>query len=127
MELEGVAERSSSNSDGTQGCIVGRRNMPRESLVRIPRQFSNGCERNVQEKNQDNRRRSVGTDRGEHRFLGGSDPTLSGLGAAQRLRRRGSLPPNLSSRLPRSVAGRVVGRKPNQFESLAAEEIKRWP
>lgn len=42
-------------------------------------------------------------------FLGGSDPTLSGLAAAQRLRRRGSLPPNLSTRVPRSVAGRVVG------------------
>jgi len=60
-------------------------------------------------------------------FLGGSDPTLSGLGAAQRLRRRGSLPPKLSSRFRRSVAGRVDGRKPNQVESLTAEEMKRWP
>src|SRR6266850_4378550 len=78
-------------------------------------------------KERDERRRSIGAERGEHRILGGSDPTLSGLRAAQRLRRRGSLPPKLSNRLPRSVAGRVAGRKPNQFESLTAEEMKRWP
>src|SRR5712664_762574 len=57
----------------------------------------------------DDRRRSIGAERGENRILGGSDPTLSGFSAAQRLRRRGSLPPKLSSRIPRSVAGRVVG------------------
>src|SRR6266403_1969015 len=39
----------------------------------------------------DDRRRSIGVERGENRILGGSDPTLSGLAAAQRLRRRGSL------------------------------------
>ena len=61
-----------------------------------------------QEKNQDTRRRSGERDTGENRFLGGSDPTLSGLAAAQRLRRQGSLPPKLSSRVSRSVAGRVV-------------------
>ncbi len=77
--------------------------------------------------NEDNRRRSIGMDGGGNRFLGGSDPTLSGMEAAQRLRRRGSLPPKLSSRFPRSVAGRVVGRKPDQFESLTVEEMKRWP
>src|SRR5260370_24500396 len=57
----------------------------------------------------DDRRRSIGAERGENRILGGSDPTLSGLAAAHPPRRRGSLPPNLSSRFPRSVAGRVVG------------------
>ncbi len=71
----------------------------------------------------DDRRRSIGVERGENRILGGSDPTLSGFSAAQRLRRRGSLPPKLSSRVPRSVAG----REPNDFESLTAEEMKRWP
>ncbi len=75
----------------------------------------------------DDRRRSIGVERGENRIWGGSDPTLSGLAAAQRLRRRGSLPPKLSNRFPRSVAGRVVGRKPSQFESLTVEETKRWP
>ena len=64
----------------------------------------------------DDRRRSIGVERGENRILGGSDPTLSGLAAAQRLRRRGSLPPNLSSRVPRSVASRVAGREINDFE-----------
>src|SRR5229473_5852494 len=70
----------------------------------------------------DERRRSIGTERGEDRILGGSDPTLSGLAAAQRLRRRGSLPPKLSSKLPRSVAGRVPCREHNDFESVTAEE-----
>src|SRR6266852_9143527 len=65
----------------------------------------------------DDRRRSIGVERGENRILGGSDPTLSGLAAAQRLRRRGSLPPKLSSKLPRSVAGRVVSRQPDKIES----------
>ena len=51
----------------------------------------------------------------EKRISGGSDPTLSGLSAAQRLRRRGSLPPKLSSRFPRSVAGRVAGEAANRI------------
>jgi hypothetical protein len=33
----------------------------------------------------DDRRRSIGAERGENRILGGSDPTLSGFPAAQRL------------------------------------------
>jgi hypothetical protein len=78
-------------------------------------------------KERDEQRRSVRTERGENRILGGSDPTLSGMGAAQRLRRRGSLPPNLSRRVPRSVAGTLAGREPNDFESLIPEEMKRWP
>ncbi len=65
----------------------------------------------------DDRRRSIGVERGENRIWGGSDPTLSGFAAAQRLRRRGSLPPNLSNRVPRSVAGRVVSRQPDKIES----------
>ena len=65
----------------------------------------------------DDRRRSIGAERGENRILGGSDPTLSGMEAAQRLRRRGSLPPKLSSRVPRSIAGRVVSRQPDKIES----------
>jgi hypothetical protein len=59
-------------------------------------------------KERDERRRSIRTERGENRILGGSDPTLSGFSAAQRPRRRGSLPPKLFSKLPRSVAGRVA-------------------
>jgi len=86
-----------------------------------------GPQLEVAGKERDERRRSIGAERGENRILGGSDPTLSGLKAAQRLRRRGSLPPNLPSRLPRSVAGRVASREPNDFESLTAEETKRWP
>ena len=70
----------------------------------------------------DDRGRSIGVERGENRILGGSDPTLSGLAAAQRLRRRGSLPPKLSSRLPRSVAGRVVGEAVRNSESHQQQE-----
>src|ERR1700684_1846900 len=50
----------------------------------------------VARKVEDDQRRRVGAERGENLILGGSDPALSGLAAAQRLRRRGSLPPNLS-------------------------------
>src|SRR5260370_37494948 len=57
----------------------------------------------------DDRRRSIRAERGENRMLGGSDPTLSGLPAAQRLRRRASLPPNAPNRLPHPVACRLVG------------------
>src|SRR5712692_8606026 len=69
----------------------------------------------VARKERDDRRRSIGVERGENRILGGSDPTLSGFSAAQRLRRRGSLPPKLSSRSPHSVAGRVVGRSSQEI------------
>ena len=117
MWLQASAETSSSNSDGTKGCLRRHRGMPREFLIGICEQFSTGRGRKVQENNQDDRRRSVGMDGGENRFLGGSDPTLSGMEAAQRLRRRGSLPPKLSSRLPRSVAGRVVTKQPDKIES----------
>ena len=75
----------------------------------------------------DDRRRSIGVERGENRILGGSDPTLSGLTAAQRLRRRGSLPPNLSNRVPRSVAGRVVGEAVRNCESHQQQESRIWP
>ena len=78
-------------------------------------------------KTRDERRRSFGAERGENRILGGSDPTLSGLAAAQRLRRRGSLPPKLSSRVSRSVAGRVVRELPNKIEREQPKENNRWP
>lgn len=72
------------------------------------------------------RRRRLGVERGENRILGGSDPTLSGLAAAQRLRRRGSLPPKLSSRPPRSVASRVVREAVRNSESHQPEENNVW-
>src|SRR5229473_4846355 len=78
-------------------------------------------------KERDDRRRSIGTERGENRNWGGSDPTLSGFSAAQRLRRRGSLPPKLSSRVPRSVAGRVVGEEVRNSESHQQQESTIWP
>jgi len=68
-------------------------------------------------KERDEQRRSIGAERGEDQILGGSDPTLSGFSAAQRHGRRGSLPPNLSSRVPRFVAGRVVSRQPDKIGS----------
>src|SRR5260370_19049520 len=74
----------------------------------------------------DDRRRSIGAERGGNRFLGGSDPTLSGFSAAQRLRLRGSLPPKLSTRLPRSVAGRVVAEAVRKSELHQREETKTW-
>ena len=51
------------------------------------------------------------------KFLGGSDPALSGFSAAQRHGCRGSLPPKLSSRSARSVADRVEREAVRNFES----------
>jgi len=127
MWLQGTAERTNGNSDRRKGCVLGHRDMPREFLVWDCGQFSSSHVRELQEKKQDARRRRVGMDGGENRFLGGSDPTLSGLEAAQRLRRRGSLPPNLPSGFPRSVAGRVVGEFPNGIEREQPKENNRWP
>jgi hypothetical protein len=75
----------------------------------------------------DDWRRSIGVERGENRILGGSDPTLSGFSAAQRLRRRRSLPPKLSNRVPRSVAGRVVEEVVRNSESHQKQESRIWP
>ncbi len=127
MQPEGITERSSSKSDGRIRMRSETRDVPGEFLAWICGQFSTGRGRKVQEKNRDDRRRSAGMDEGENRFLGGSDPTLSGFSSAQRLRRRGSLPPNLPNRVPRSVAGRGACREHNDFESVTAEEMKRWP
>ncbi len=127
MCLQGIVKRSRGDPNGRKGCVLGHRDMPGEFLASSYWQFSSRFAVKVQERNGDNRRRSEGMDGGENRFLGGSDPTLSGMEAAQRHGRRGSLPPNLFSTVPRSVAGRVADRKPNQFEFLTAEEMKRWP
>jgi hypothetical protein len=80
----------------------------------------------VPRKERHNRRRSVGVERGENKILGGSDPALSGFSAAQRHGRRGSLPPNLTSRPPRSVAGRVVGEAVSSSQSHQPEENNIW-
>src|SRR6266481_6888453 len=125
--LQGIAERSRSDANSRKGCLLGHRDMPREFLAWSCAEFSAGRGRKMQERNEDNLRRSVGMDGGENRFLGGSDPTLSGFSAAQRLRRRGSLPPKLSSRLPRSVAGREVGEEVSNSESRQQQENRIWP
>jgi hypothetical protein len=91
-----------------QGCFEGERSsrsdfgLDLRPVFRLP-------QIEAEEKRQHTGDGAFGEERGENRFLGGSDPTLSGLAAARRLRRRGSLPPKWSNRLPRSVAGRVVG------------------
>jgi hypothetical protein len=53
---------------------------------------------------------------GETRFLGGSDPTFGGLQPPNAFRRRGSLPPNLLSRLVGSVAAEPAKKTVAQFE-----------
>ena len=127
MCLQRIAGRSVSNSDGREKCLLGHGDVPGDFLAWMCGQFSNGPGRKVEERKRDSRRRSVGMDGGENRFLGGSDPTLSGLAAAQRLRRRGSLPPKLSSGIPRSVAGRVVGEAVRKSESHQQQESRIWP
>src|SRR6266702_2782137 len=55
--------------------------------------------REMPSEEQDDRRRSMRNGTWRKPFWGGSDPTLCGLAAAQRLWRRGSLPPKGSSRI----------------------------
>jgi hypothetical protein len=105
-----ILERRVTTSEAAQKDAFGTRRGP-EAAFRVD--LRAGFQRpqvEVARKETDDRRRSIGVERGENRILGGSDPTLSGLAAAQRLRRRGSLPPKLSNRVPRSVAGRVASR-----------------
>jgi len=80
----------------------------------------------VARKERDDRRRSIGVERGENRILGGSDPTLSGLGAAQRLRRRGSLPPNLFSKLLAPSPAELSESFPTGLKEQRKEN-NRWP
>ncbi len=90
----------------------------RPAFRRPPRELSGNAE--------DPWRRRPRSNRGRKPFLGGSDPTLSGLAAAQRHGRRGSLPPKLSSRFPRSVAGRVVGEAVRKSELNQQQENSVW-
>ena len=115
MYLQRLAERSRKKSDGLKGCLLRRGNMPKQFFEWIWGQVSNARRQKLEEKNEDTRRRSEGLDGGENRFLGGSDPILSGLSAAQRLLRQGSLPPKLPSRVSRSVAGRVASEAANRI------------
>src|SRR5467141_1969767 len=122
-----ILERRATTLEATQKDASGTRRGP-EAPFRVDlRPGFQWPQVEVARTERDDRRRSIGVERGEKRILGGSDTTLSGLAAAQRLRRRGSLPPNLSSRLPRPVAGTVAGKETTYLESLTAEEMKTWP
>src|SRR5260370_41802909 len=104
-----ILERRMTTLEATQKDASGTRSGPEAAFrVDLPPGFQ-WPQVEVARREEDDRRRSIGVERGGNRILGGSDPTLSGLTAAQRLRRRGSLPPKWSNRLPCSVAGRVVG------------------
>jgi hypothetical protein len=50
MWLQRIAERSSNNSDGRKGCLLGHRDIPGEFLAWICGQFSTGRGRKVQER-----------------------------------------------------------------------------
>src|SRR6185437_5589540 len=99
---------------GANGCFGNGQGPEAIFHVDLPPDFS-GPQGEVARKEGDNRRRSLGMDAGENRFLGGSDPTLSGLSAAQRLRHRGSLPPKLPRRFPCSVAREVQADQPTDL------------
>jgi hypothetical protein len=126
MLFQGLVATTSVFPDAAQGCLDGEK-CPRSDFGLDLRPVFQWPHVQPQEQDQLNRRLSFRKGLRTKPFLGGSDPALSGLAAAQRLRRQGSLPPKLSSRFPRSVAGKSTGREPNEFESLIAKEMKRWP
>ena len=108
-----------------QGCFEGERSSRSDFGLDL-RPVFHLPQIEAEKKQRDASDGAFGEERGENRFLGGSDPTLSGFSAAQRLRRRGSLPPKLSSRSPRSVAGRVVGEALSKFQSHRLKEKNVW-
>ena len=126
MWLQGIGKEKGSNSDSRRDAFRDTGTSQGSFWPGVVASFPAGTTGRCRRRTKINRRRSVGMDGGENRFWGGSDPTLSGMGAAQRLRRRGSLPPKLSSRFPRSVAGGVVGQALRNFELHQPEE-NIWP
>src|SRR6516164_684051 len=86
----------------------GEKDGSRELSVWNSREVSDGRPKRMEEKNQDTRRRRKGRDAGENRFGGGSDPTLSGLSAAQPVRQAGGPTPQGSVHFASSVAGRFA-------------------
>jgi hypothetical protein len=108
MPVQELAAITNTFECAAQGCFEGERPSRSDFGVDL-RPVFHLPQIEAEEKRQHTGDGAFGEEHGENRFLGGSDPTLSGLAAAQRLRRRGSLPPKWSNRLPRSIAGRVVG------------------
>jgi hypothetical protein len=94
-----------------------RRTVPKRRFVWICGQISGGRNLKHQRKKDLTSDGASEGERGKNKILGGSDPTLGALAAAQRHGRRGSLPPKWNSRLPRSVAGSVVGEAVGNSES----------
>src|SRR6266481_1017907 len=88
-----ILERRVTTLEATQKDASGTRRGP-EAAFRVDlRPGFQWPQVEVERTEGDDRRRSIGVERGENRILGGSDPTLSGFSAAQCLRHRGSLPP----------------------------------
>jgi len=84
-----ILERRVTTLEAAQKDASGTRRGP-EAAFRVDLRPGFHCPQvEVAGREGDDRRRSIGAERGENRILGGSDPTLSGLRAAQRLRRRG--------------------------------------
>jgi hypothetical protein len=125
MPVQELAAITNIFEHAAQGCFEGER--PSRSDFRLDfRPVFHLPQIEAEEKTQHTGDGASRGERRENRFLGGSDPTLSGLAAAQRLRRRGSLPPKLSSRPPRSVAGKVVGEAFRNSESHQQQENSVW-
>jgi hypothetical protein len=82
---------ASNNLDAAEEHASGAEKYPQAAFRPDSRPDFPAAEEEVATKEGDDRRRSLGMERGEKQMLGGSDTTLSGLSAAQRLRHRGSL------------------------------------
>src|ERR1700730_3945771 len=103
-------------TDRTEGCFDTNKFQRSDFRSVLPADFPWPHTKHSREE-EHNRRRSIRNGSGRKLFLGGSDPTLSGLAAAQRQGRRGALPPKLSSNFRRSVPGRNAGEASGTAES----------
>jgi hypothetical protein len=79
--------------EAAQKDASGTRRSPEATVRRDLRPDFQWPQLEVAGKERDDRQRSVGAERGKDRILGGSDPTLSGFSAAQRLRAGGRYRP----------------------------------
>src|SRR6266478_6256858 len=79
-----ILERRVTTLEATQKDASGTRIGPKAAFHMDLRLGFQWPQVEVAQREGDDRRRSIGAERGENRILGGSDPTLSGLAAAQR-------------------------------------------
>jgi hypothetical protein len=116
MLFQGLVAPTTVFPGGAKGCFDGERYLRSDFGLDLRPVF---CWPPAQptEQEQHNRRRSIRRGPRRKLFLGGSDPTLSGLAAAQRLPSPGVATAQVNQHPPRSVASRAAAKAVKNSES----------